>query len=337
VLALAEFAACFLVADGLDGAAVFEWRQAPRDAPPEDKGNLLPGVALVVPPHARHDHVHRPSPILPPILLRGVVPTTVDPLDHQPLLFGCLATKHGSCAVRVVVGMFHYGPVLLLGAEGGAAAGDKIGASVLVVMVKRHHHVAPKEEDVVFAFLQPVAVLREVVAERDVPPVGAEEVAGGVPDGPISHDPHGSILDEDLGDPKGAVAAEEQPWGVVAGVAGEVEPRPVAAGVPEAERVMALSRCRMWCCRDALSLVRRRLLQDLRAATPSALAPPQLLKVAQMQRLAASWVDDVYVCCPSPPSYCRKMMNCFVQLPKQYVAAAGVVSMFLFLACPLIL
>jgi hypothetical protein len=53
----------------------------------------------------------------------------------------------------------------------------------------------------------------------------------------MGDDAHCGVAQGDVDDLECAVAVEKQPWGVVAGVAGEVEPRPVAAGGPKAERV----------------------------------------------------------------------------------------------------
>lgn len=136
-------------------------------------------------------------------------------------------------------------------------------------------------------------MLHEAAAERGIPPVGGE-VAGCVyDDGVGAHDPHGCILEEDLGNPEAAVA-EQEPRVAAPGVTGEVEPRPIAVGAPKAkgkwhDHVAATGLTTglpyRWPWQRA-----RQLLQP-RAATPPASLPPLQSIVAQLQRLMApSWM-----------------------------------------------
>ena len=128
-----------------------------------------------------------------------------------------------------------------LGAEGGTAADDLGGFFPDNVRGNRRQHVASGGDELVFGRqLELVAVFPEAAAEVELglPAVGGE-VAGCVYDGAGAHDTHGLIPHKDLGDTEAAVAVEQQPRGLVAaaGVAGEVETGPVAAGGPKAEGV----------------------------------------------------------------------------------------------------
>lgn len=130
----------------------------------------------------------------------------------------------------------------LVGAEAGDAAGDvAVGAAAAVsvlVPVQGGLHAVPEEEELVpgrqhvgltdFWELKPHLFVDAGFVEDDI--------KGG--DAGVVDDAHRGVGQGDADDLEGAVAVEEQPRAAaMAGVAGEVELRPGAVGVPEAEGV----------------------------------------------------------------------------------------------------
>ena len=136
----------------------------------------------------------------------------------------------------------------LVGAEAGDAAGDvAVGAAAAVsvlVPVQGGLHAVPEEKELVpgrqhvgltdFWELKPHSI-REDVTFVDAGFV-EDDIKGG--DAGMVDDAHRGVGQGDADDLEGAVAVEEQPRGAaMAGVSGEVELRPGAVGVPEAEGV----------------------------------------------------------------------------------------------------
>lgn len=123
-------------------------------------------------------------------------------------------------------------------AAGGAAGVDAAtdDTSVGGVVIQGGIHAASKEDELIPA--------RQHVGLRELKLCGWGDggltknddcVAVGGHD--VVDDAQRGICQEDVGDLKGAIAVEKQPRGVLAGVAGEVEPRQVATGVPKPKGV----------------------------------------------------------------------------------------------------
>jgi len=252
VVALAERAVCVGGAyrSGV-GRQVGQRRKALPDPPQEDKRHLkrrprrallhaeqLVGQRpLVEPPFLRHEHVggqeRQRLAVVP-----GVQPPEAHLRGRAVVVDGRLAARHAGAVLVVVAGGPRRLPdaVHLLvaeRAEGRAAADDARPAGPDdEVLHQRRHQVAAGEHQLV-AVGQHVAVVHEAAAEGDVP-VGGD--AGAVDDGAAAHHAHRGVPEGDLGDTERAVAQQEQLAAALV-VAGEVEPRPVAARRPEAERV----------------------------------------------------------------------------------------------------
>jgi hypothetical protein len=245
VVALAEHAVCVGGARrGGVGRQVGQRRKALPDPPQEDKGDLqrrprrallhaqqLVGQRpLVEPPLLRHEHVGRQErqrlTVVP-----GVQPPEAHLRGRAVVVDGRLAARHAG-AVLVAPRLPDAVHLLVAErAEGGAAADDARPAGPHPELLdQRRHQIAPGEHQLV-AVRQHVAVVYEAAAEGDVP-VGGD--AGAVDDGAAAHHAHGRVAEGDLGHPERAVAEEQL---ASPPVACQVEPWPVAAWRPEAERV----------------------------------------------------------------------------------------------------
>ena len=139
----------------------------------------------------------------------------------------------------------------------GSSADDNVGvvtaaAAIFVIPVEGSTHVPPGEDDELVPGGQHIGVadvweanvghqadvMAAILQDDEVVTIvnhgGVIDVGGAAV---MVDDAHSGVEQGEVDDLEGAVAVEKQPRGTVASVTGEVEPRPVAVGVPKTEGV----------------------------------------------------------------------------------------------------
>ena len=171
-------------------------------------------------------------------------------------ILGRAACRDGRMAAAIVARAESTLSLLCSARYAGSSADDNVGvvtaaAAIFVIPVEGSTHVPPGEDDELVPGRQHIGVadvweanvsyqadgaaifqddeVVTIVNQRGVIEVGGAAV--------MMDDAHSGVEQGEVDDLEGAIAVEKQPRGTVASVTGEVEPRPVAVGVPKTEGV----------------------------------------------------------------------------------------------------